>query len=202
MCDRSYGRFCCGVLLGFVITCMILVSGCTKQPPATGGSSAPPPAAVTLPVHGPGEVQLSSCGASSGHGANYKPIDCPEVCKASVTTHTVALDAYFDSPTRDNDPDVCLHFSATETLTYTTAGGNGRTIQVMRYENNGNEGHPFKDAEAPPYPHGGPGTSAQVGHLDQARKPPAGKCFEFEGYVLVKENGKQDRCFDPHIYTE
>ena len=190
-------------MLGILVA-TVFFWGCAPQPaPTTSTSSAPPPApAPPLPAHGPGQVALSSCGPSTTHGANYKAIACPEVCKASVTNHTVALDDYFDNPTRDNDPDVCMHFSAIDTLTYTTQGTNGRTIQIMRYENDGKEGHPFKDTDAPPYPHGGPANSAKVGHLEPGRKPPAGKCFEFEGYILVKETGKADRCFDPHIYTQ
>lgn len=188
--------------LPVVLIALVCLWGCTQQPPQTVTTSSAPPPAPSLPAHGPGQVALSSCGPSTSHGANYKAIACPEVCRAAVTNHTVALDDYIDNPTRDNDPDVCMHFGANDTLTYTTRGGNGRTIQIMRYENNGNEGHPFRDAEAPPYPHGGPGNSAAVGHLDPGRRPPAGRCFVFEGYILVKENGKADRCFDPHIYTE
>jgi hypothetical protein len=130
-------------------------------------------------------------------------VACPEACNSPVTDHTFQLDDYIDNPVRENDPDICLH-SATDTLTYVTAGKNGRAIQIMRYENNQVEGHPFLDSEAPPYPNGGPATKVQAGHLDPdpGRRPPAGKCFQFESYILVKENGKADRCFDPHIYTE
>jgi len=169
--------------------------------------------AKQLPMHGPGEVDVRACKASSTHGnkPNYQEIDCPEACATSITDHKWTVDGYVDAIEAGKpidasvDPDVCLH-GATDTLTYSTKK-NGRAIQVMRYESAGQEAHPFQDPTAndgPPFPRGNPAQTAKTGVLDPSRRPDhsRGKCYIFEAYILVKETGQNDRCFDPHIYTD
>lgn len=195
MSDSRRGALSRGLLLGMVIAAFSM-SACQKQQNVT----APPPKG--LPTHGPGEVDPQSCNQTTGHGMNYKPVACPDACASTVTDHKWVVDDYIDNPVRDNDPDFCLH-GANDTMTYLT-NKSGRTIQVVRFESGaGNPGHPFMDNNAPPYPSTGPAASAKTGIMDPHRRPPAAgkKCYEFEAYIRVRENGK-DRCFDPHIYTD